>query len=233
MAFAAAHRGLSSEHPENTLPAFEAAIDAGFQVLEMDLRLTHDKQVIILHDAGIDRTTDGNGRVRDFTYPELLDYDTGVGPLPLLDDVMTALEDASVFWNLEVKAAGAVEPTLTLVEEHGLEERALVSSMDPKSLQSARKRHPDVPRGLIVLGPPDEDDLAAAAEAGCTWLNLDHDFVTPEVLERTRVAGFRVGVWTVNDPERAIELAAHGVDCVITDRRDVLSALPTPGRISW
>ena len=54
MAFAAAHRGLSSEHPENTLPAFEAAIDAGFQVLEMDLRLTHDKQVIILHDAGID-----------------------------------------------------------------------------------------------------------------------------------------------------------------------------------
>ena len=233
MAFAAAHRGLSSEHPENTLPAFEAAIDAGFQVLEMDLRLTHDKQVIVLHDAGIDRTTDGNGRVRDFTYAELLDYDTGVGPLPLLDDVMTALEDAPVFWNLEVKAAAAVESTLTLVEEHGLEERALVSSMDPKSLQSARKRHPDVPRGLIVLGPPDEDDLAAATEAGCTWLNLDHDFVTPKVLERTRAAGFRVGVWTVNDPQRAIELAAHGVDCVITDRRDVLAAVPTPGRISW
>lgn len=233
MSFAAAHRGLSSEVPENTLAAFQEAVAAGFPCIEMDLRLTHDGQVVVLHDAGIDRTTDGNGRVADFTLDELAGYDTGSGPIPSLDSVLRGLQKAPVLWNLEVKAKHAVEPTLELVEAHGLEDRALVSAMDPRQLRAAKKRHPDVPRGLIVLGPVDGDDLDAADAAGCTWLNLDHDFVTPETVVAVRERGFRIGVWTVNEPERAQELAGHGVDCVITDRRAVLDVLPTPGMVHW
>lgn len=233
MSFAAAHRGLSSEAPENTAAAFNAAIAAGFPCIEMDLRLTHDKQVVVLHDAGVDRTTDGNGRVADFTLEELASYDTGSGPIPTLDAVLAAHRDVDVLWNLEVKAKGAVEPAMELVERHGLEDRALVSAMDPRQLRAANKRHPAVPRGLIVLGPIDDEDLRAAKEAACTWLNLDHSFVTQEVIEQVRAHGFRLGVWTVNEPERAQELAKHGVDCVITDRRDVLEVLPTPGIVRW
>lgn len=232
MAFAAAHRGLSADHPENTLHAFEQAMDAGFPCLEMDLRLTHDKEVVVLHDAGIDRTTDGNGRVKDFTYAELAEYDTGEGPIPRLDDLMDQL-GAGPLWNLEVKDKHAVDPTLALVEAHGLEDRALVSAMHPKALRDAKKRHPDVPRGLIVLGPPDDEDLREAAKAGCTWLNIDHTFADDDTLHTIREAGFRIGVWTVNEPDPARHLAAWGVDCVITDTRRVLDVLPTPGAIHW
>ncbi|MGB1585968.1 MAG: glycerophosphodiester phosphodiesterase [Thermoplasmatota archaeon] len=233
MSFAAAHRGLSADHPENTLHAFEQAIDAGFPCLEMDLRLTHDKQVVVLHDAGIDRTTDGNGRVADFTYEELCDYDTGEGPIPRLDEVMQQLAGRDVLWNLEVKDKHAVEPTLRLVEAHGLEDQALVSAMDPRTLRKAQKEHPNVQRGLIVLGPPDDEDLRQAAKAGCSWLNLDHSFADDDTLHTCRAAGFRLGVWTVNDSERAQHLAAWGVDCVITDTRAVLAVLPTPGPVHW
>ena len=233
MAFAAAHRGLSAMHPENTLHAFEQAIEAGFPSLEMDLRLTHDKQVVVLHDAGIDRTTDGNGRVKDFTYDELLEYDTGEGPIPRLDDLMVQLAHAPILWNLEVKAKSAVEPTLALVEAHGLQDRALVSAMDPSTLRQAKEEHPGVARGLIVLGPPDDEDLEEAAAAGCTWLNIDESFADDDTLHQCRGAGFRIGVWTVNDPERAKHLAAWGVDCVITDTRHVLDVLPTPGAVHW
>lgn len=231
MAFAAAHRGLSADHPENTLHAFEQAIQAGFPCIEMDLRMTHDKKVVVLHDAGIDRTTDGNGRVKDFTYEELATYDTGEGPIPRLSDLMETLP--KVLWNLEVKDHKAVEPTLRLVERLGLVDQALVSAMHPKSLMSAAKLHPDVARGLIVLGPPDQDDLKAATKAQCTWLNIDDAFADDDTLHMIREAGFRIGVWTVNDPERAKHLAAWGVDCVITDTRAVLDVLPTPGQVHW
>lgn len=226
MTFAAAHRGLSAEVAENTTAAFQAAIDAGFRCLEMDLRLTHDREVVVLHDAGIDRTTDGNGRIKDFTVADLRDYDTGYGPIPKLNDVMTALANEEIWWNLEVKAKGAVEPTIELVEAHGLESRALVSSMDPKKLRQAKDRHPDVPRGLIILGPPDAEDLKEAEKAGCTWVNIDHDFAEPSVLDAIRDHGLRIGAWTVNDVDEALDLASHGVDCIITDQRDVLEALP-------
>lgn len=233
MAFAAAHRGLSHEYAENTIAAFQAAIDAGFHCLEMDLRLTHDGVVVVMHDAGIDRTTDGNGRVKDFDWKHLAAYKTAEGPIPRLTDVMEALKPTGVHWNLEVKAAEAVEPTIQLVEDHGLEDHALVSSMSPRSLQRAKARHPDVPRGLIVLGPPDDEDLAEARKAGCTWVNLDHDFVAPPLVEHIRGEGFKIGVWTVNNVERAKELQTMGVDCVITDRRDVLVALGKETPIKW
>ncbi len=233
MAFAAAHRGLSSEEPENTLASFKAALDAGFCCLEMDLRRTHDGQVVVMHDAGIDRTTDGNGRIQDFTYKELLEFKTANGPVPRLTDVMGELTGSGIYWNLEVKAKSAVEPTIELVEEHGLEDQALVSSMSPTSLRTAKERHPDVPRGLIVLGPVDDLDIKAARDAGCSWMNLDHDFVTTELVDKIKDEGFKVGVWTVNDPDRALELTEHGAQCIITDRRDVLAALPNPRRIEW
>lgn len=233
MAFAAAHRGLSAERAENTLAAFQAAMDAGFHCLEMDLRLTHDGVVVVMHDAGIERTTDGNGRVKDFNWKELATYHTAEGPVPRLTDLMAELKATGVHWNLEVKAEAAVEPTITLVEEHGLEDHALVSSMSPKSLQKAQVRHPDVPRGLIVLGPPDDEDLREARAAGCTWVNVDHDFVTKGTIDHIRDQGFKIGVWTVNDVDRAKALQAIGVHCVITDRRDVLVALGKDTPIKW
>jgi glycerophosphoryl diester phosphodiesterase len=224
-AFACAHRGLSAEVAENTLAAFRAAAEAGFRALEMDLRLTADGEVVVLHDAGVERTTDGNGRVADMRYDDLRRHPTAAGPVPRLDDVLSALGGWPGLWNLEVKAPKATVPVLHLLAHHKALGRAQLSSMDPRALEAARDEEPDLPRGLIALGPVEDDALDLAEELECAWVNADHEFMDRAAVERMKGAGLRVAAWTVNDPARAAELATWGVDCVITDTRAVLAAL--------
>lgn len=221
-----AHRGLSSEFTENTLAAFQAAAQAGFQAIELDVRLTRDGEVVVLHDASLARTTDGSARVADMRYDELRGYSTGHGPVPRLDDLLSSLQDWRGIWNIEVKAIAAAEPAVHLVEHHGLEKRVVITSFDPNALEIARATNPDVARGLIVMGSVDEGDIAMARELECRWFNADHDLLDAAAVAELRQAGLLVGAWTVNDPARARQLAGLGASCVITDVRAVLQALP-------
>lgn len=225
---AVAHRGLSSEVTENTLAAFQAAATAGFQGIELDVRVTHDHELVALHDAGIERTTHGNGRVADLNYDELRAAQTPHGPIPRLDDVFSAMRNWKGLWNLEVKAVAATPALTHLVQHHDLMERSLVSSFDPAALAIAQAEAPDIPRGLIVAGPLDDEDLRAIRELDCTWVNVEATQLDEATVRRLQGHGLRVGAWTVNDPARARQLAAFGIDCVITDVRTVQAALGRP-----
>jgi glycerophosphoryl diester phosphodiesterase len=97
--------------------------------------------------------------------------------------------------------------------------------MDPRVLEEARRLAPDLPRGLITLGPADEDYLTMAKELGCRWVNADTTYMDRAGVDRMHLAGLRVAAWTVNDAARARELATWGVECVITDVRLVLDGL--------
>ena len=219
------HRGACGECPENTLPSFERALAQGADVLETDVHLTRDGEVVVLHDASLARTTDGNSRVADMRYDELRGYATPHGPVPRLDDLFAAMADWDGVWNLEVKAVKATEPMLHLADHHGLHDRVLVSSFDPAILARARDLAPDVPRAYITSGPVEEDEVRAAKDLGCTWLNAHYDGLGAKAVSDLKGHGLRVGAWTVNEPTLAVALAKRGVDCVITDRRDVLEAL--------
>lgn len=233
-AFASAHRGLSAELPENTLAAFQAAAAAGFPSVELDVRLTADGEVVVLHDAGLERTTTGNGRVADMKYDEVRRYPTQAGPVPRFDDLLATMHDWHGLWNVEVKAHRATEPTLHLLEHHHALGHAQLSSMDPRSLELARDVAPDVPRGLITLGPVEEDYITMAKEVGCRWINADHQFLNGRIVERLHKEGLRLAAWTVNDVVRARELSRLGVECIITDTRVVHDALaPTADPKPW
>jgi len=208
-------------------------VAAGFPAFEMDLQLTADKEVIVLHDAGIERTTDGRGRVDSMTWRELQTYATPDGPVPRLGDLFASLQAWDGLWNLEVKAKAATSPTLELVGRHGLGARALVSSMDTKVLLEAAQVAPDVPRGAIVVGPLDDADISNAVAAKCTWVNMDHDFLDADDMARLVAAGLRVGAWTVNDADRARELVEMGVECIITDEREVGQSLKGTAPTRW
>jgi glycerophosphoryl diester phosphodiesterase len=224
-AFACAHRGLSAEQPENTLPAFQAAAQAGFKAVELDLHATADGEVVVLHDASLERTTQGNGRVADMKYDEVRRHPTAAGPVPRLDDLLATMHGWRGLWNLEVKAPAATAHVLDLMEHHKALGRAQVSSMDLKALRLARDHAPDVPRGLIWPGPCDGDTVKVARQAECSWVNADHEFLDAAGVSRMHAAGLHVAAWTVNDPLRARQLAQWGVECVITDTRAVLKAL--------
>lgn len=210
-----AHRGLSDEFAENTMAAFQAAVDAKFDGIELDIRATHDDVVVCHHDGGIDRTTDGNGRIGDYTWNELLEYQTEDGPIPALEEVCKL----PVCLNVEIKDARAGELAVPLLRGR---DHTLVSSMDPDALQYYQEHAPEIPRALITLGPPDVDDLEMAAELACSIINVDYDFLTKEVARMIRDRGFQVGAWTVNDEVDALALDA---DHIITDMRAVRNAL--------
>lgn len=230
-AFACAHRGLSAEKPENTLPSFGAAVAAGFPAVELDLRTTKDGHLVILHDAGLERTTDGRGRVEAVTLRELHSFDAGGGTVPRLEDLFMMLRAWEGLYNLELKVTSAAKPTVELVKRWRLDRRVQVSSMDPKALAEVHHLAPDIARGLICLGPPDDGDIATAQDTGCTWLNVDHDFIdAPDEVAIWQKAGLKVAAWTVNDVARAKALVGMGVGCIITDARDVGVSLPAVGR---
>lgn len=207
------------------MAAFQAAAQAGFQAIELDVRLTRDGEVVVLHDASLARTTDGKSRVADMRYDELRGYATQHGPVPRLDDVLASLQDWRGVWNIEVKALAATEPAIHLLEHHGLEGRALVTSFDPACLEVARDVHPSLARGLIVMGPIDQEEVRVARDLECSWFNASFGDLDAAALRQLRDAGLKVGAWTVNDPAEAKALAGKGVSCVITDKRAVLQAL--------
>lgn len=229
---ACAHRGLSAEQPENTLAAFRAAIEAGAQAIELDVRLSHDGHVIIMHDASLARTTDGTARVGDLDLKEIKTYHTSDGPVPTLDDAFTECAAWDGVWNIEIKAPLATDGVLDLMEKHGLQERLMVTSMDPSALMTVHKRSPKTPRGLIVLGPPDADDMLAADDAGCSWLMVHEEYMDANLVQTCMGAGLRLGAWTVNDVARAKDLVGLGVHMVITDRRDVLDSMQSTTALS-
>ncbi len=211
---------------ENTVAAFRAAAEAGFRSVELDCRLTRDGEVVVLHDAALERTTqDGNSRVAEMRYDELRSYSTKHGPIPRLDDLFSAMDGWTGVWNLEVKALKATEPMLHLVDHHGLQDRVLVSSFDPDALARSRDLAPDIPRALIASGLIDDADLAMAKELGCRWFNASHEQLASKTVKTLRAKGFHVGAWTVNDAATARALAALGISCVITDVRTVRAAL--------
>lgn len=232
-AFTGAHRGLSSEHPENTVQAFRAAAAAGFPAFELDVRMTRDEEVVVLHDEGLERTTGASGRVADMLYDEVRSYDTGGGPVPRLDDLLSTFDDWKGLWDIEVKSPRATLPALDVLDHHQIGKRALLTAMDPGVLRKARQHAPDTLRGLIVLGPPDDEDLEEARTTECAWILLDANFVGEVELAEAKETGMKVGMWTVNDPELAAELAGWGADCVLTDTRAVLSKLGTDGPQRW
>ncbi|MGB1697873.1 MAG: glycerophosphodiester phosphodiesterase, partial [Thermoplasmatota archaeon] len=196
-----AHRGLSAEHAENTMAAFRAAVEAGFNGIELDVRATHDGHVVCLHDAGIDRTTDGNGLVGDYTLDELSEFETAEGPIPTLAEVA----DLPIPLNVELKSMDAAKHAVAVLRGRA---DTLVSAINPSYLTHFQTHVPEIPRALITLGPPDVEDLDAAAELGCVAINVDHDFLTPEVAEMIRERGFEIGAWTVNDELDALSLDA-------------------------
>jgi len=228
-----AHRGFRAKYPENTLAAFRAAEAAGAHALELDVTLTRDRRVVVIHDDAVDRTTDGGGPVADFTLEELKRLDAGAWfdprfageRIPTLAEVFDAVgEEMGI--NIEIKG-GAVEPDFPsdaverqvarLISERDARRRVLVSSFDPDALIRVRELDAQCRIGLLADDPVTNDDLALCRRLDAFSLNPDHRNVDKAGMDRLRGAGFRVFPYTVNDPMEIERLLDLGVDGVITD----------------
>lgn len=231
-----AHRGASVEQPENTIEAFEAAIDAGADAVEFDVRMTKDGVAVVMHDPDVSRTTAGTGLVSSMTLEEVRRLRIelpagGAAGVPTLEEALECLAGRAAA-DIEIKnlpgepgfepdRERAVEATHDALDAVGFSGQVIVSSFNPGSIAHSRVLRPDVPTGLLT------DFDVSGAEALTRAQADEHPWVLPFVLKVLEAAdgfadlvhsgGALLGVWIVDDPETARHLFELGTDAVATN----------------
>jgi len=219
-----AHRGASLECPENTMRAFRRALKLKVNGIELDVHLSSDGFPVVIHDATVDRTTDGAGAVAAMTLADLKELDAGEGErIPTLAEVIDFVGSA-VHVDIEVKAGAAAEVVL---QEAGrrLDLRWAMSSFDHDVLRFARNRSTDIELWPLMTKLSDEG-LATALDLESPLIAIDDRTLTQELVESLIDINLGIWVWTVNEPQRARTLAAWGVAGVCTDDpRSIIDAV--------
>jgi glycerophosphoryl diester phosphodiesterase len=242
-----AHRGLSARLPENTLSAFRAALEAGAGGLELDVRVTHDGHPVVMHDATVDRTTDGFGAVAGMTLEAVRGLSAGQPgeKVPTLREVFEEFPSAAV--NLDIKdwdLPGAEEVVLGVLRELGVAKRVLVASADHRVLRRFRRAAGGEfytgasRREIAVFYAMSLLRLERLIRPAYTALQVPVYYgplrlLTPRFVRAARSLGVRVDVWTVNDPAQMREVLDLGADAVMTDRPEVLAKVLAERASSW
>ena len=214
------HRGSPRVHRENTLASFQAALDAGLDGVELDVRRLADGGLVIHHDLNLP-----DGRALNTLQSAEVPQD-----VPTLDAFLAWAADTACYLNIEIKFEGArpddrVAGTLKAIRAHGLGEKVIVSSFSPLILKAARDLDPSIERGFLYhrsykIGV----DLVqvVARRLGVAALHPHHSLVDTPLIDMARREGWRVNTWTVNDPADVARLTALGVDGLIGDLPAVL-----------
>ncbi|MBN1469800.1 MAG: glycerophosphodiester phosphodiesterase [Fusobacteriaceae bacterium] len=158
-----AHRGFSGLYPENTLIAFKNAIEAGCDGIETDLHLTKDGIIVLCHDETIDKTTNGSGFIREYSYSDLIKFDAGIKfnmkfkgeIIPTLEDLLIIVNDKNIILNLELKNdiihyEGLEEKTLELIDKYKMIDKVIISSFNHDSMKKIRQLNTKIKIGLLV-----------------------------------------------------------------------------------
>ena len=232
----AAHRGAGKRAPENTLAAFRLGHAHGYRMAELDAKLSADGVAFLLHDATLERTTNGTGRADMYTWRELAQLDAGAWhsaqyagePLPTLATIARWSRAHGVALNVEIKPTpGRERETGAAItfDCKALWANAavlpLLSSFAEAALVAAREVAPEMPRAYLTDQLPD-DWCERVQRAGCVAIDIKHTLLTRARIDEFHDMGLRIATWTVNDPARAAELLAWGVDTLITDAVDVI-----------
>jgi glycerophosphoryl diester phosphodiesterase len=216
------HRGSLGTEPENTLRSFRRAVADGCDEIELDLRVTADGELVIMHDATVDRTTSGTGAVEELTFAELRALDAGLGEqVPTWAETVAAID---VRFQAEVKAEAAV-PLLaqSLKSDPTLAERTLVTSFHPEILLAVREAFPDVTTGHIFGRTPDTAEVIARTRAaGATWSLCGIAGLTPEAVADLHAAGLKATAWPVPDAATLATAVSLAVDGITTDNPHLL-----------
>lgn len=228
-----AHRGFSGRYPENTLLAFQKALEAGVDGIEFDVHLSKDGELVIIHDELLDRTTNGTGLVCDYTLEELKKLDASAGyagvcgenRIPTLEEYFRLIEGKDILTNIEIKTGviwypGIEEKVLAMVDRFGRRRDTIISSFNHFSILRMKELAPDMVCGFLeesrIIGPA---AYCQKHNIEC-WHPLCFD-MTEDVVKELREGGIRINAWMVNRREEMEDMLRKGIDGVITDFPDL------------
>lgn len=231
-----AHRGASAYAPENTLEAFRLAADMGADGVELDIQLTKDGQIVVIHDETIDRTSSGTGWVKDMTLEELRRFSYNKtfpdkpADIPTMREVFELLAPTGLTINIEIKT-GVVfyerieEKILALTKEMRMEERVCYSSFNHYTVTKIHELDSQAQVGFLYAdGPIDMPSYGVRHGVNAlhpALYNLQYD----GFVEECRAKGLRLNVWTVNEKEHIRLCRDMGIDAIITNYPDVARAI--------
>ncbi len=240
-----AHRGGGILAPENTLAGIRAGLARGFRAIEFDVMLARDEAPILMHDPQFGRTVAGSGNVADYSAPQLAAMDAGSWldpefrgePVPGLREVLEFCIANRIWMNIEIKPAPGFEVQTGRVAAQLVRSvfarqlqapqaddapLPLFSSFSFAALMAAKEQAPDIPRGFLMdIIPPDWEEPLLQLEA--VALHTNHKHLLPAQAQAVKQAGYGLMCYTVNEPARAREILAWGVDAFCTDRIDLFS----------
>lgn len=227
-----AHRGASGYAPENTMSAFKKAIEMGADGIELDVHLSKDGHLVVIHDEMLDRTTNGKGMVMNLTLEELKQLDAGSWfsdefkgeKIPTLEEVLKLIHNTSMILNVEIKAGYRLykdieEKTLSMLEKYNMLNSCIISSFDHYSLVRVRELNKQVKTGMLYsasLYKPWEYARSLKVNA----LHPHYITLTEEFITSAHNENFPINTYTVNDEAYMIKLAAAKISMMITNYPD-------------
>jgi len=215
------HRGARAYAAENTIASFRKALEIGVDAVELDVRKTKDNQLVVIHDADVKRTTNGEGLVSELTLKEIKDFSAEGGEkIPTLKETLDFL-DKKVKIFIELKETGIEKDVLDMLHEKGVEKNVVVVSFLEEALKKVRELDKDVETGLIYA--THRNPVKAALELKANYLVALYRFMHTANVEKAHENGLKVVVWTINNPAEVEEYAAKGVDGITSDKPDILT----------
>jgi glycerophosphoryl diester phosphodiesterase len=215
------HRGVMGVEPENTLRSFVRAEHEGVDVIELDLHLSKDGELVVMHDADVSRTTDGSGAISDFTLAELRELDAGQGErIPTFQEVVQAVGSPL---QAEIKDRAAARVLTGVIGELGLHERVTVISFHDEALREVREHLPEMPL-VLVTGRSTPTAPERARELGAFMVSCELQWLEAETVELCHADGIKVITWTVNTDEELARVRELGLDGLVTDMPEIKTA---------
>lgn len=230
-----AHRGFSGKYPENTMLAFKKAVEAGADGIEFDVHFTKDKEIVIIHDETIDRTTDGVGEVESYTYDELSRFNAfgrfegqfDFQRIPTLREYFDLIAPIDGFMtNIELKTGineypGIERAVLNLIDEFNLRDRIIISSFNHFSVLRFKDIAPDVKCGFLTESRI-IDFGAYAKKYSVEYVHPLYKCLTEDIFDEIYSNGIGINTWTVNDEDSVRYLVKNNVDAVIGNYPDMV-----------
>jgi glycerophosphoryl diester phosphodiesterase len=215
------HRGAAAVEPENSLRGFRYAIDLGVDFVECDVHLTRDGQLAVIHDETVDRTTDGSGRVGEFSMEELRRLDAGKGErIPTLEEVL-GVTRGRVKVLVELKGAGVEEKAVETVRGAGMTGEVIFTSFHLERIERVREIDPGLTAGAIFSQPP-ADFCERARAAGATTMGVQHRNLTGDLVREAQGQGYVIRAWNPDTEPEMEAMVDLGVDGIGSNRPDLL-----------
>ncbi|RLE47991.1 hypothetical protein DRJ25_00970 [Candidatus Woesearchaeota archaeon] len=217
-----AHRGASAYAQENSMQAFEKALEMNVDGVEFDVHLTKDKQIIVMHDDNVQRTTNGFGLIKDLTLEQIRMFHQKQNsePVPTLQEVLSLLDNKCIC-KIDVKTEGIEERLINIIKKYKIEDSVIVTSKSLNIIKKIKELDPKITTEMQVWKPWNAEEMIQhAKEVKADIIAPNYLMCTKELVEKAHKDNLKVHVWTVNKIEEIEKMKIIGVDGIVSDIPD-------------